>query len=113
MRIILLSVLIVVSVSAISAQTHQQAVNEFANLEQRIEAVKKEAERLEQTIIQPDKEDLVVAAKENVNVFRIWPREKYDKDYFKVRGGGAFYSFTNQSHSYDEIPQISLEQNYL
>jgi len=113
MRIFLLSVFIVVSISTISAQTHQQALEEFANLKQKIEAIKKESAEIEKIILQPDKSDLTAAAQENFNVFRILPREKYDKDIFEVRGGGAYYSFTNQSHSYNSTPQISLEQNYL
>lgn len=114
MRIFFLSLFIAVSISTISAQTHQQALEEFANLKQKIETIKKESAEIEKIILQPDKTDLIAAAQEeNTNVFRLLPREKYDKDVFKVRGGGAFYSFTNQSHSYDSIPQISLEQNYL
>jgi hypothetical protein len=113
MRIFLLSFFTVVCALTISAQTHEQALKEFAGLKQKVEALKTEAERLEKIILQPDRTDLTAAKKENVNVFRILPREKYDKDVFKVRGGGAFYSFTNRSHSYDLIPQISLEQNFL
>jgi len=113
MRIVLLFLLIVVLFSAGLAQTHQQAIEELSIAEQKIEAAKKEAERLEQAILQPDKDDLIAAGKENVKVFRLLPREKYDRGFFKVRGGGSYYSFTNQSHSYNEIPQIGLEQNYL
>ena len=113
MRIVLLSFLIVVCGFVVPAQTRQQAFEEFANLEKKIEAVKKEAESLEQKILQIEGEDLAAAEQENADVFRLLPREKYDKGYFKVRGGGAYYSFTNQSHSYNLIPQISLEQNYL
>ena len=113
MRIFLLSFLIAVLFSAISAQTHEQALEEFAKLKQKVEDIKKESAEIEKILLQPDKTDLTAAAQEKTNVFRILPREKYDKDVFKVRGGGAYYSFTNQSHSYDLIPQISLEQNYL
>jgi hypothetical protein len=113
MRIFLLSIFIAVSISPISAQTHQQALDEFAKLKQKVEDLKKESVEIEKIILQPDKEDLISATQENVNVFRLLPREKYDKDVFKVRGGGAFYSFTSQSHNYDLIPQIGLEQNYL
>jgi hypothetical protein len=113
MRIVPLSFFIAACVFAISAQTHQQALEDFADLKQKAEALKTEGERLEKIIFQPDNEDLTAAAKENLKVFRILPREKYDKNIFKVRGGGAYYSFTRQSHSYDLIPQISLEQNHL
>ncbi len=113
MRIVLLSFFIAVCAFAISGQTHQQALDEFANLKQKIEAIKSEAESLEKIILQPDKADLITAEQENVKVFRLLPREKYDKDVFKVRGGGVYYSFTNESHSYDRTPQIGLEQNFL
>jgi hypothetical protein len=113
MRLFLFSFLIAVLFSVVSAQTRRQAVEEFAALERKIEAAKKEANRLEQSILQPDKEDLIAANKENARVFRILPREKYDQGFFKIRGGGAYYSFINESHDYNLIPQISLEQNYL
>lgn len=113
MRIVSLSFLIAVCAFAVSAQTHEQALREFAGLKQKAEALISEAERLEKIILQPDKADLIAAEQENVKVFRILPREKYDKDVFKMRGGGAFYSFTNESHSYDRTPQIGLEQNFL
>ena len=106
MRIFLLSFWIAVLFSNISAQTRQEAIGKLTEL-------KNQAAVLEKTILSPDKKDIEAASKENVGVFRLLPREVYDKGLFDVRGGGAFYSFTNKSHSYDEIPQISLEQNYL
>jgi len=114
MRVVLLSFLTVVSCLAVSAQeTSRQALEEFIVIEQKIEALKKEAARLEAMILTPESADLIAAEKENVNVFRLLPREKYDKGFFKVRGGGAYYSFTNRAHSFDAVPQISLEQNHL
>jgi hypothetical protein len=113
MRHIFVSLLIFLSVSAISAQTHRQALDEFEQLKQKAEEIKRQSEDVQRVILQPDTSDIIAAEKENANVFRLLPREKYDKDVFKLRGGGAFYSFTKQSHSYDDIPQISLEQNYL
>jgi len=113
MRIVLLSFLIVVLVSTIPAQTHQQALEDFTKLKQKIEDIKKESVEIEKIILQPDRQDLALAAQEKVNVFRILPREKYDKDIFKVRGGGAYYSFVNKSHSYDSTPQIELQQDKL
>ena len=40
------------------------------------------------------------------------PREKY-RDKLTVREGGAYYSFTRLSNSYDSDPQIGLEQGTL
>ncbi|HEY0460362.1 MAG TPA: hypothetical protein VGC97_14585 [Pyrinomonadaceae bacterium] len=113
MRVFLLSGWLCVFVCAASAQTHEQALEEFAGLKQKIEAIKSDAEKLEKIILQPESADLSAALAQGVNVFRLLPREKYDKDVFKVRGGGAFYSFTSASHSYDSIPQIGLDQNLL
>ncbi len=113
MRHIFVSLLLFLSISAVSAQTHQQALDEFERLKQKAEEIKKRSEEIQKIILQPEESDIIAAKQENANVFRLLPREKYDKDVFKIRGGGAYYSFTKQSHSYNDIPQISLEQNYL
>ena len=114
MRIVLLSVAIAVLFSVSSqAQTRRETLEKFTAIQQRIEADKLELARLEQSILLPDKEDIIAAERENARVFRILPREKYDQGFFKVRGGGAFYSFIKESHSYDDTPQIGFEQNYL
>ena len=106
MRLVLLFFLSAVLCSAGSAQTREEVLEKFKELNS-------QAAALEKSILSPDKKDLETAAREAVGVFRILPREVYDKGLFNVRGGGAYYSFTKQSHSYDDIPQISLEQNYL
>ena len=106
MRIVSLSVFIVVLFSAALGQSREAALEKLKEL-------KNQAASLEKTILLPDKKDIEAAALENVGVFRILPREIYKEGLFDVRGGGAYYSFTNASHSYDAIPQISLEQNGL
>jgi hypothetical protein len=103
MRYLMLSLLLVVLFSAVGAQTREQVMAEYETLKQR-------AEQLEKQILQPGKEDMNAARLENAEVFRILPRGKYAEHLFN-RGGGAFYSFTKKSHSYDRIPQIMLEQN--
>lgn len=117
MRIFVVSILLFLSVFTVSAQTHEEALKEFAALKEKAEKFKTELEkdsaRVEKVLLQPDKADLFAAERENVNVFRILPREVYDNGVFKVRGGGAYYSFTNKSHSYDETPQIELQQGHL
>jgi hypothetical protein len=95
---------VLILLSTTSAQTRQQALQDIANL-------KEQAGNLEKIILSPDKQDIELAEKEKVNVFRILPREKYDNSFSTVRGGGAYYSFTKQSHSYNEIPQIELQGN--
>jgi hypothetical protein len=92
--------------SSVAAQTRSQAVEEFNNL-------KKSDKTAEKIILSPDKQDFAAAENENAQVFRILPREKYDRQVLNVRGGGAYYSFTNKSHSYDDTPQIELQRNNL
>jgi hypothetical protein len=113
MRIFLLSVFLASLFSSITAQTREKAIEQFTDFERKIEAVKKESQAIETLILQPDESDLVAAEQKNFKVSRLLPREKYDKDFFIVRGGGSYYSFTKQSHSYDQTPQIGLEQNTL
>lgn len=113
MRYTILTLLFFVFLSNVFAQTHEQALKEFDRLKLEAEAIKEKSTAIEKVLLQPDEADIAAAEKENVNVFRILPREIYDRDIFKIRGGGAFYSFTSQSHDYNKIPQISLEQNNL
>lgn len=66
-------------------------------------------------ILSPDKADLIQAEQENLQVFKLLPRGMFDSENndLKMRGGGAYYSFTKKSHSYNKIPQIELQQNNL
>ncbi|MDQ3633551.1 MAG: hypothetical protein ACR2MD_10570 [Aridibacter sp.] len=97
---------LVVSVTASFPQTRQDAIDEFNGLKERGAA-------LEKAILSLTTEDVNNASTQGLNVFRLLPREKYDTNIFKVRGGGSYYSFTNESYSYNDTPQIGLEQNYL
>jgi hypothetical protein len=106
MRYLLVVFLVVLVFSATTfAQTRQQAMQDIAKL-------KEQAKILENVILSPDKQDIEMAQKENVNVFRILPREKYRNALF-TREGGAYYSFTNLSHIIDRPSQLGFEQNYL
>jgi len=67
---------------------------------------------LEKDFLLPDAKDLEKAQKENFDVVRINPREKYDRKLL-IQGGGSYYSFTKNSHDYQDIAQIGLEQNNL
>ncbi len=88
----------------IFAQNRQQTIEKFNDL-------KIQAQVQEKLILSPDKKDLQEAKQENVNVFRLLPREKYDKGLFSVKGGGAFYSFYFNIPDYGHGSDISLEQN--
>jgi len=66
---------------------------------------------LEKDFLLPDAKDLEKAQKENFNAVRINRREKYDRKL--LIQGGSYYSFTKNSHNYQDIAQIGLEQNNL
>jgi hypothetical protein len=102
----LLPLLIVAAFLAVPAQSRLEAIEKLNNLKQ-------EAESLEKIVMAPVKEDVSAAEKENANVFRLLPRETYDKGLLNTRGGGAYYSFVKRSHSYNDTPQIELQQNNL
>lgn len=79
---------------------------------QKINDLNAQLKTLEQEFFQPDAKDLKQAEKEGLSVFRILPREKYDRK-LTIQGGGSYYSFTTKSHDYQKIAQIGLEQNNL
>lgn len=64
----------------------------------------------EKDFLLPDAEDIERANKEGFNVIRLNPRERYDRKIL-IQGGGSYYSFTKNSHDYQDTVQIGLEQN--
>lgn len=66
---------------------------------------------LEADVLSPADTDLQKAQKEGVNVFRLMPRENYDRKL--TINGGAFYSFARKSSEYGSGSDIALEQNNL
>ncbi|HEX8738269.1 MAG TPA: hypothetical protein VF721_23240 [Pyrinomonadaceae bacterium] len=79
---------------------------------QKINDLNNQSRQLEQDFLLPGAKDLKQAEKEGFSVFRILPREKYDRK-LSIQGGGSYYSFTTKSHDYQKIAQIGLEQNNL
>lgn len=79
---------------------------------QKINDLNKQVGTLEREFFLPDVRDLKQAEKDGFSVFRILPREKYDRK-LTTQGGGSYYSFTTKSHDYQKIAQIGLEQNNL
>jgi hypothetical protein len=65
--------------------------------------------------LSPTEADLSEAQMQGVEVFKLLPRGMFgeNQNELKLRGGGAFYSFVKKSYSYNEIPQIKLEQDML
>lgn len=92
--------------SNVPAQSREQAIDEIKNLREKVI-------NLEKIALAPDKADFEAATKENAQVFRLMPREKYDKDVFTIRGGGAYYSFTRKTHEYGYGSDIELQQGNL
>ena len=73
-------------------------------------------------ILKPDPAAVAEAERIGANAVKILPRgmfknkeESYtDEDNpIGIRGGGAYYSFTTRSHSYNKTPQIQLQQGNL
>ncbi len=104
MRIFVIIFFLLVSLSAVLAQNRGQAVEEFNNL-------RKQGENYEKIILSLTKEDIEKAGQENASVFRILPRETYDKGLFITKGGGAFYSFYYKIPDYGQGSDIMLEQD--
>ncbi len=77
-----------------------------------------QAEKLPE-ILKPTLADESEAQSLGVEVFKILPRRMFEttfNDYtdennpIGIREGGAFYSFTTGSHSYNKVPEVMLEQ---
>ncbi len=69
-------------------------------------------------VLQPNIGD--VNGQPGIEVFKLLPRGTFndvsgrDEDNpIGIRGGGAYYSFTNRSHSYNKTPQIELQAGNL
>lgn len=106
MRFVLLSVCLTVFVFNAFGQPREVALEKFYRL-------KSEAEVLEKAILSPDKKDIETAQRENVGVFRILPREVYDKGFFSTLGGGAYYSFYYRYHDWGHGSDLGLEGGQL
>ncbi len=87
-----------------------------------IETKRAELAKLEKKFLAPTAEDRAAyaefLAQPDTGLIRLLPREVYDPDANKkaaltVRGGGAYYSFTQQSHEYGNGTDIGLGQGYL
>lgn len=66
-------------------------------------------------ILLPSDAELAEAKNKGFEVFKLVPRGMFDYEHneLSIRGGGAYYSFVKKSHSYNEIPQIELQQGNL
>lgn len=125
MKRIFAPTLFLVSLSVIS-------INAFAQSESRDDVIRqiqtKRAELavLEKQVLEPSEEDRLTYTdflqQPKTGIVRLLPREKYDDNAYKdvkkpsvtIRGGGAFYSFSHDSHDYNSgSPEILLERGQL
>jgi hypothetical protein len=94
----------ILAASVLFAQSREQSIEQ-------LKAAKEQIRTIEQNILSVDKADVELAKSSGFGVFRILPRETYGNNWSSMRGGGAYYSFSRKSQSYDEAPQIELQQN--
>ena len=79
---------------------------------QKIDKLNNQIKMLEADVLLPDINDLKMAEKEGFEVFRLMPREKYERK-LTINGGGAYYSFYFRIPDYGHGSDIGLEQNYI
>jgi hypothetical protein len=84
--------------------------------EKEIEALREQLKQKENEFLAPSPEDVARFAnllrQPDTGLARLMPRERYSEK-LMVREGGAYYSFTRLSNSYDSDPQIGFEQGRL
>src|SRR4051812_11937647 len=74
-------------------------------------------------ILKPDADLTILATSADEKIFKLLPRGMFadgkgllddeGSNPLGIRGGGAYYSFTTDSHSYNKIPQIELQGDTL
>lgn len=116
---VLIFVIFLTSMSSAQESSRKQKIQELQNINQRIEQTKaqlteleKRRLELEKFILKPTSEDFAAAEKENASAFRIFPRGLLVNK-ISVPGGAACYSFSTESNSYDQTPQIGLSAGFL
>ena len=87
-----------------------------------VEAKRAELAVLEKQLLAPSAEDQAACAEflaqPETGLIRILPREKFEssssnKSGLTLRGGGAYYSFSRQTHEYGYGSDIELQGGYL
>jgi hypothetical protein len=104
------TILLLMSVNVV-AQSQDRA-----RVEKEIEALREQLKQKEEEFLAPSAEDRAQFAEfllqPDTGLARILPREKY-REKMTLREGGAYYSFTRLSNSYDRDPQVLLERETL
>jgi hypothetical protein len=87
-----------------------------AQIEREIFALRAQLQEKEKSLLAVSAEDLVkyadFLAQPDTGLVRLLPREKYD-GILTVRGGGAYYAFTKQTHEYGYGSDVALERGAL
>src|SRR5262249_48750276 len=87
-----------------------------AQLPRQIEALRNEIKQKEALFLAPSDQDKATYAEfltqRDTGICRLMPRGDYE-DKLLIRGGGAYYSFTQLSNSYDSDAQIQLERGQI
>jgi len=86
-----------------------------AKIEKEIAGLREQLKQKEEEFLAASPEDRARFAEflvqRDTGLARLLPREKY-REKLNLREGGAYYSFTRLSNSYDRDPQIGLEQEH-
>lgn len=89
-------------------------VQDRSDLRSKIESLRASIQAKEKILLAPSAEDLSSFAEflrqPGTGMARLMPRETYDGRLL-LRGGGAYYSFTDQSNEYGSGSDIELQQN--
>src|SRR5690349_9642460 len=103
------------TVLLVSFHGHAQSQDRSRTL-QEIESLHEQLKQKEAEFLSPSAEDRALfgafLSQPDTGIARLLPRGKYG-DKLSIREGGAYYSFTKLSNSYNEDPQIGLEQGML
>jgi len=112
-RLLNLAVQTIALISLISIDGVAQS-QDRAQIEKEIEVLREQLRQKELEFLAPSPEDRAQFAEfllqPDTGLARLLPREKY-REKLTIGEGGAFYSFTRLSNSYDRDPQILLERD--
>ncbi len=101
---VIVSLFLFVSIAAAQELNREQKL-------QKIDELHNQIKTLGNDVILPDAKDLKQGQKDGFSVFRIMPREKYDRKLTSY--GGAYYSFGRKTSEYSQGSDIQLSQDNL
>lgn len=113
-----------ISMLVVSALTAFAQTQSREDILKQIETKRKELSALEKLFLSPSEDDRALHAdflrQPETGLIRLLPRDVYESEVYKknrrtivITGGGAYYSFTGQTHEYSASTDIGLEQGQL